>query len=59
MLNSVEHEIEMLISIKVSRNSAFLGPDKPRKLSILLIKVVMSTVVGISTFMSRNIFMLS
>ena len=33
MLNSVEHEILKLISVKISRNSAFfLGSDKPRML---------------------------
>ena len=35
----------MLISIKIARNSAFLGSDKPR----------MPISVGILTFMSRKI----
>ena len=49
----------MLISIKVSRNSAFSGSGKPRMLFFLLINVKMPTFVGILTFMSRKIFMLS
>ena len=36
----------MLISIKISRNSAFLGSDKPRMLFFPLINVKMPTVVG-------------
>ena len=49
----------MLIIIKISRNSAFLGSDKSRMLFFLLINVKMPTVVGILTFMSRKKFMLS
>ena len=49
----------MLISIKISRNSAFLGSDKPSMLFFPLIKVKMPTTVGILTFMSRKNFMLS
>ena len=49
----------MLISIKVSRNSAFLGSDKPRKLLFPLINVKMPTIVGILTFMSRKNFVLN
>ena len=49
----------MLISVKISRNSAFfLGSDKPRMLFFPLINVKMPTVVGILTFMSRKNFML-
>ena len=49
----------MLISIKLSSNSAFLGSDKPRMLCFPLINVKMPTTVGILTFMSRKNFMLS
>ena len=49
----------MLISIKISRNSAFLGSDKPKMLFFPLINVKMPTIVGILTFMSRKIFILS
>ena len=41
-----------LISIKISRNSAFSDSDKPRMLFFLLINVKMPTIVGILTFMS-------
>ena len=57
----------MLISIKISRNSAFLGLDKPRMLFFPLINVKMPTIVGIKmptivgilTFMSRKNIILS
>ena len=49
----------MLISIKISRNSALLGSDEPRMLFIMLMNVEMPTIVGILTFMSRTNFMLS
>ena len=49
----------MLISINISRNSAFLGSDKPRNAIFSLMNVKMPTIVGILTFMSRKIFMLS
>ena len=43
--------------MKISRNSAFLGSDKPRMLFVLLINVKMPTIVGILTYMymSRKI----
>ena len=47
----------MLVSIKISRNSAFLGSDKLRMLFFLLINVKMPTTVGILTIMSRENFM--
>ena len=60
MLNSTEHEILNLISIKISRNLAFLsGSYKPRMLFFRLINVKMPTIVGILTFMSRKNFILS
>ena len=51
-------KFQMLIRIKISRNSAFLGSDKPRILFFPLINVKMPTTVGILTFMSRKNFML-
>ena len=64
MLNSAEHEFFnmnflMLISIKISRNSAFFSSDKPVMLFFLPINVEMPIIVGISTFMCRKNFMLS
>ena len=65
MLNSIEHEILNVQSIKISRNSTFLGSDKPRMLFFPLINVKMPTmfgllkIVGILTFMSRKKIMLS
>ena len=52
-------KFQMLISIKISRNSAFSGSVKPMMLFFLLINVKMPTIVGILTFMSRKNFMLS
>ena len=49
----------MLISIKISRNSAFLGSDKPGMLFFMLMNVKMPTLVGILTFMSMKSFMLN
>ena len=46
----------MLIMIKISRNSAFLGSDKHRMLFLSLINVKMPTIVGILTFMSGEKF---
>ena len=45
----------MLLSIKITRNLAFLGLDEPRILFFLLINVKMPTIVGILTFMSGKI----
>ena len=60
MLNSVEHVIlDVHKYKKISRNSAFLGSDKPRMLFFPLINVKMPTLVGILTFMSSKNFMLS
>ena len=49
----------MLISIKISRNSAFPGLDKSRLLFFLLINVKMPTIVGMLTFFGRKKFTLS
>ena len=43
-------KFQMLISIKIPRDSAFLGSDKQRMLFFPLINVKMPTVVGILTF---------
>ena len=60
MLISVEHDILNAHEYKnKSRNLAFLGSDKPRMLFFPLINVKMPTIIGILTFMSRKIFMLS
>ena len=44
----------MLISIKISRNSAFSASDKPKMSFFMLVKVKMPTIVVILTFMSRK-----
>ena len=49
----------MLISIKISRTSAFSGSDKPRMLFFQNINVKMPINVDILTFISRKNFMLS
>ena len=49
----------MLISVKLSRNSAFLGSDKVRMLFFPLINVKMPTIVCSLTFMSWKKIMLS
>ena len=54
MLNSAEHEILKLISIKISRNSAFLRLRHTGMLFFLLMTVKMPTIVGILTFVSRK-----
>ena len=43
----------------IKKFGIFLGPDKPRMLFFTLINVKMPTIVGILTFMSRKIIMLS
>ena len=52
-------KVYMLISVKISRNSAFLGSEKARMLFFPFINVKIPTIVGILTFMSRKNFMLS
>ena len=60
MLNSDEHKILMLISIKNKQEiRLFLGSDKSRMLFFPIINVKMPTFVGILTFISRKNFMLS
>ena len=41
---------------KISRNSAFLGSDKPRMLFSPFLNVKMPTIVGILTFVCRKIY---
>ena len=61
MLNSAEDEI--LNAHKYENNiekfRVFLGSEKPRMQFLLLIKVEMPTIIGISTFMSGKNVMLS
>ena len=64
--NSAEHEIRMLIGIKTIKklsnfqaHQQFSGSDKPRMLFFMLINIKLPTIVGILSFMSRKIFMLS
>ena len=60
MLNSVEHESLNAHKYKnIKKFGFFLGSDKPRMLVFPLINVKMASTVGILTFMSRKIFMLS
>ena len=59
MLNSAEHEISNAHKYKMSRNSLFLGSDKPRMLYFLLINVKMPTTIGILKCMSRKKLLLS
>ena len=49
----------MLISIKISRNSAFFRLREAENAIFLLINVKMSTIVDIFTFMSKENFMLT
>ena len=59
MLNSAEHEISNAHKYKTIKKLSFLGSDKPRILLFILIYDTMPTIIGISTFLSRKIFMLS
>ena len=52
-------KFQMLISIKIPRNSAFSGSGKPRMLLFLLRNVKMPTNIGILTFMSGKNFMVT
>ena len=52
-------KFEKLISIKISRNSAFSDSAKPRMLFFLLINVKMPTIVGMLAFMSSKNAMLN
>ena len=59
-LNSAEHEILNAHKYKNNKTFTFYTvSDKPIMLFFLLITVKMPTIVGILTFMSRKIFMLS
>ena len=60
MLNSAEHTILNALKYnKLTRNSAFMRPDKLIMLLFLLINVEMPTIVGIITFKGRKNSMLS
>ena len=52
-------KFQMLISMKISRNSTFFPAQKLRMLFFVLINVKMPTIVGILTLMSRKSFMLN
>ena len=56
---SIEREILTAHEYKTIKKFGFLCSDKSRMLSFPLINVKMPTIVGISTFLSRNNFMLS
>ena len=51
-------KFQMLVSIKISRNSDFLGSEMPKMLFFMLINVKMPTTVGILTIMGRTNLML-
>ena len=62
MLNSNEHEIQLLIKAKIPTNeevSCFKSLRSSDIVFIMLINIKMPTIVGILTFMSRINFMLS
>ena len=60
MLDSAEHDILNAHKYTNIKKFSFLsGSSKPRMLFFLLIDVKMPTIVGILTFMSRKMFMLS
>ena len=60
MINSVAHEILKAHKYKnIKKFSFFLGSGEHRMLLFPLINVKIPKVVGILTFMSRKIFMLS
>ena len=55
MLNSVEHEVLNAHKYKnIKKFVFFLSSDKSRMLFFPLINVIMPTIVGILTFMSRK-----
>ena len=59
MLNSTEHEFQVLIKINLWKSKIFLVLKSSDAVFILLINVKMPIIVGILTFMSRINFMLS
>ena len=55
IFNSAEHEMLNAPKYKTIKQFSFFSKqDKPRMFFFLLIHVKMSTIVGISTFMSRK-----
>ena len=59
VLNSIEHEILNAHKYKnIKKFVFFSGSDKPGMLFFPILNVKMPTIVGILTFMSREIFML-
>ena len=58
MLNSTEYKIQLLIKTKMQTNVEVLALSLSDVVFIMLINIKMTTIVGISTFMSRINFML-
>ena len=60
ILSSAELKFQMLISMKISTNSAFFQAQISLEYYFFLLRnVKMATIVGILTFMSMKNFMLS
>ena len=59
MLNSTDHEFQLLIKLKYRQIKMFLALSLSDVVFIMLINVKMPTIVGILTFMSRINFVLS
>ena len=58
VLNSNEHEIQMLIKSKILKKKIFLAFRLSDVVFIMLLNVKMPTIVGILTFMSMINFVL-
>ena len=58
VLNSNEHEIQMLIKSKILKKKIFLAFRRSDVVFIMLLNVEMPTIVGILTFMSMINFVL-
>ena len=59
MVNSYEHDFQLLIETKILAEKKFLALSLSAVVFIMLINVKMPTIVGILTFMSMINFMLS
>ena len=55
MLNSTEHELQLLIKTKIPTNEEVFALSLSDAVFIMLMSVKMPTIVGIVTFMSRII----
>ena len=58
VLNSNEHEIQMLMKSKILKKKIFLAFRRSDVVFIMLLNVEMPTIVGILTFMSMINFVL-